>query len=233
MTGTDIKVLCSNSSHAVMDELVPAFERSSGHKVSISYDPAKLMLNRIRSGETADLAILGAPAIDELTKAGSIAGGSSRILARCGVGIAVRAGAPKPDIRSVESFKRALLAAESVAYTESGVSGMHFARLIERLGIAAQVKAKAKIRPGGLIGELVARGEAQIAVQQIPELMAVRGIDLVGPLPPELQITTDVSAGLFAAAGHPEAAQALLDFLSAPAAAKVFRAKGLEPAIAG
>lgn len=225
-----IKVLCSNSSHAVMDELVPEFERASGHKVSISYDPAKMMLSRIEGGETADLAILGAPAIDELMKQGKIAARGRRDLARCGIGIAVRAGAPKPDIGSVEAFKRALLNAKSVAHTESGVSGMHFAGLIERLGIAEQVKAKARTQPGGLVGELVANGEAEIAVQQIPELMAVPGIELVGPLPQELQKITLVSAGMFAASRHPDAAQAMLEFLSTPAAARVYKAKGLEPA---
>lgn len=224
-----IKVLCSNSSHAVMEELLPAFERASGHKVSISYDTAILTLSRIKGGETADLVILNAPAIDELTKQGRIALGSSRTLARCGVGIAVRAGAPKPDIGSVEAFKRALLDAKSIAHTEAGASGIHFSGLIERLGIAAQVKAKARTRPGGLIGELVANGEAELAVQQIPELMAVAGIELVGPLPQELQSITTVTAAVFADARQPDAARAFLAFLTTPAAARVFKANGLDP----
>lgn len=224
-----IKVLCSNSSHAVMEELLPAFERASGHKVSISYDTAILTLSRIKGGETADLVILNAPAIDELTKQGRIAAGSRRTLARCGIGIAVRAGAPKPDISSVEAFKRALLDAKSIAHTEAGASGIHFAGLIERLGIAAQVKAKACTRPGGLIGKLVANGEADLAVQQIPELMAVAGIDLVGPLPHDLQAISTVTAAVSADARQPDAAQALLTFLSTPAAARVFKAHGLDP----
>jgi len=224
-----IKVLCSNSSHAVMEELLPAFERASGHKVSISYDTAILTLSRIKGGETADLVILNAPAIDELTKQGRIAAGSRRTLARCGVGIAVRAGAPKPEISSVEAFKRALLDAKSIAHTEAGASGIHFLGLIERLGIAAQVKAKARTRPGGLIGKLVASGEAELAVQQIPELMAVAGIDLVGPLPHELQVISTITAAVFEDARQPDAAQALLEFLATPAAALVFKAHGLEP----
>ncbi len=224
-----IKVLCSNSSHAVMDELLPAFERASGHKVSISYDTAILTLNRIKDGETADVIILNGPAIDDLTKQGRVAAGSRRTLARCGVGIAVRAGAPKPDISSVEAFKRALLDAKSIAHTEAGASGIHFAGLIERLGIAAQVKAKAHTRPGGLIGKLVASGEAELAVQQIPELMAVAGIDLVGPLPHELQLTSTIMAAVFADARQPDAARAFLAFLSTPAAARVFKANGLDP----
>ncbi len=224
-----IKVLCSNSSHAVMDELVPAFERASGHKVSIGYDTAILTLSRIKGGETADAVILNAPAIDELTKQGRIAAGSRRTLARCGVGIAVRAGAPKPDISSLEAFKRALLDAKSIAHTEAGASGIYFAGLIERLGIAAQVQAKARTRPGGLIGRLVASGEAELAVQQIPELMAVAGIDLVGPLPPELQLISTVTAAVFADARQPDAAGVFLAFLATPAAARVFKANGLDP----
>lgn len=224
-----IRVLCSNSSHTVMEELLPAFERASGHKVSISYDTAILTLSHIKGGETADLVILNAPAIDELTKQGRIAAASRRTLARCGVGIAVRAGAPKPDISSVEAFRRALLDAKSIAHTEAGASGIHFAGLIERLGIAAQVKAKTRTRPGGLIGKLVASGEAELAVQQIPELMAVAGIDLVGPLPHELQVISTITAAVFEDARQPDAAQALLTFLSTPAAARVFKANGLDP----
>jgi molybdate transport system substrate-binding protein len=224
-----IKVLASNSIRAVMGELVPQFERASGHRVSLSYDPAKVMLARIERGETADLAITGSAAIDDLVKQGKLLAGSRRALARCRVGIAVLAGQPKPDISSVAAFKRALLGARSVAYTQEGASGMHFAGLIERLGIAEQVKAKAVRQPGGLIGELVAAGKAEIAIQQIPELMAVPGIELVGPLPAEIQLVTVSSAGIFAGTQQAEAAQALIEFLAAPAAAKVMKAKGLEP----
>jgi molybdate transport system substrate-binding protein len=224
-----IKVFASNSIRAVMGELVPQFERANDCKIAISYDPAKVMLARIERGETADLAITGSAAIDELVKQGKILAGSRRVLARCRVGIAVLAGQPKPDISSVAAFKRALLGAKSVACTQEGASGMHFAGLIERLGIAGQVKAKAVRQPGGLIGELVAEGKAEIAIQQIPELMAVAGIELVGPLPAEIQLVTVSSAGIFAGTQQAEAAQAFVEFLTAPAAAKVMKAKGLEP----
>lgn len=224
-----MRLLTSNTMHGVLDELVPEFERVSGHAVSLSYDPAQIMMKRIRAGETADLAILGQAAIDELTKLGKIAPSSRRTLARCGVGVAVRAGAPKPDIATVDAFKRALLSAKSVAYTESGASGIHFSGLIERMGIAAEVKAKAVTRPGGLIAELVASGDAEIAVQQIPELMAVRGVDLVGALPQELQLLSVACAGIFADSKQPQAAKALLDFLSTPDAARVMKTKGQEP----
>jgi molybdate transport system substrate-binding protein len=187
------------------------------------------MLVRIQKGETADLAILGSGAIDELVKQGKISAGSRRVLARCRVGVAVLAGKPRPDISSVEAFKRTLLGAKSVAYTQEGASGMHFAGLIERLGIAEQVKAKAVRQPGGLIGELVAAGKAEIAIQQIPELMAVAGIELVGPLPAEIQLVTVSSAGIFAGTKQAEAAQSFIRFLVTPAAARVMKAKGLEP----
>jgi molybdate transport system substrate-binding protein len=212
-----------------MAERAPQFERANDCKIAISYDPAKVMLARIQKGETADLAILGSGAIDELVKQGKISAGSRRVLARCRVGVAVLAGKPRPDISSVEAFKRTLLGAKSVAYTQEGASGMHFAGLIERLGIAEQVKAKAVRQPGGLIGELVAAGKAEIAIQQIPELMAVAGIELVGPLPAEIQLVTVSSAGVFAGTKQAEAAQSFIRFLVTPAAARVMKAKGLEP----
>ena len=226
----EIRLFVSNSMRGVMDELVPQFGRASGHKVRVSYDPAKVMMERIGRGETADLVILGGSALDELAKQGKVAAGSKRAIARCGIGIAVLAGAEKPDIGTVEAFKRALLAAKSIAWTQEGASGIYFSGLIERLGIGAEMQAKAVRRPGGLIGELVAAGRAELAVQQIPELMAVPGIELVGPLPKEIQQITVSSAGVFADSKHAGAAQALLEFLTTPAAARVFREKGLEPA---
>jgi molybdate transport system substrate-binding protein len=225
----ELKVFASNSIRAVMAELVPQFERLSGLNISISYDPAKVMLGRIENGETADLIITGSGAIDALVKQGKVLAASRRILARCRVGVAVRTGTPKPDIRTVESLKRALLAAKSVAYTQEGASGMHFSGVIDRVGIAREVQAKAVRQPGGLIGELVAAGKAEIAIQQIPELMAVPGIELVGPLPAEIQLVTVTSAGIFSGTKQAEAARSFIEFLASPAAAQVIRAKGLEP----
>jgi molybdate transport system substrate-binding protein len=228
--GSDLKLFTSNSMRAVLDPLGPEFERASGYKLVVSYDPAKRMLLRIAAGESADVAILGSAAIDTLSDQGKIDPDSRRTLARCGVGIAVRSGAPKPDISTVDALKRALLEAKSITYTVEGASGMYFAGLIERLGIADQVKAKARTQPGGLTAELVASGDVEMAVQQIPELLAVRGVDLVGPLPQQVQNISVVAAGLFAWTPERQAAQALLDFLITPAATRVFRAKGFEPA---
>jgi len=228
-SGIKIDVLSSNGMHPVMDELVPEFERLSGHTIATTYDTANQILERIRSGETADALIVTAPVIDELTGEGRLTAGSRVDLARSLVGIAVPAGAPKPDIASLDALKRALLDAKSIAYTGTGASGVHFAKVIERLGIAAQVGAKARIPAGGLVGQLLVDGEAEMAVQQISELMAVPGIELVGPLPAQVQLTTQLAAGVFAGSPHARAAKALLSFLTTPAASRVFKAKGLDP----
>jgi len=213
----------------VLDELLPQFQRATGHKVDVSYDPAKIMMERIARGEAADLVMLGGSAIADLEKAGKIAAGSKRTIASCGIGIAVKAGAPKPDIGTVDSFKRALLAAKAIAYTQQGASGIYFSELIERLGIGEQIRANAARQPGGLVGEIVVAGKADLAVQQIPELLAVKGVDFVGPLPKELQKTTVSSAAIFTDSKAPNKARALLDFLKTPEAARVMRAKGHEP----
>jgi len=225
-----IKLFVSNSMRGAMDELLPRFERETGHQVEVSYDPAKLMMERIRRGEAADVVILGGSAVEDLEKEGKVARASRRLIARCGVGVAVRAGARKPAIGSVDDFKRALLAARSIAWTQEGASGMYFSKLIERLGIAADIQKKAVRRPGGLIAELVAGGEAELAIQQIPELMAVPGVEVVGPLPPDIQQVTVSSGGIFAASKQPQAAEDLLRFLKAPGPAAVLKARGLEPA---
>jgi molybdate transport system substrate-binding protein len=225
-----IKLFVSNSMRGVMNELLPQFEHKTGHKVEVSYDPAKLMMERIQRGESADLVIIGGGGVEELEKAGKIAAGTARVISSCGVGVAVKAGAPRPDIGTVEAFKSALLAAKSVAYTEHGASGMYFAKLIEKLAIAEAIKAKAARQPGGLVAEIVVAGKADLAVQQIPELMVVKGVDLAGPLPKEVQQTTVSSIGIFSSSKSPKEARALYDFLNTPEAKKVMKAKGHEPA---
>lgn len=226
--GVEVRLFSSGSTVGALRELVPQFERATGNRVTISNDPGKIMLERIQRGDTGDVVLTGSAVIDELAQQGHIAAATKRGLARCGVGVAVRPGVPKPDISNLEAFKRALLAAKSIAHTTSGASGMHLMKVVEHLGIAQEVKTKAKTQPGGLVGEILARGEADLAVQQIPELLAVRGIDFVGPLPPEIQITSVVSAALFSRAPQPEAGRALLEFLSTPAAARAFQASGLD-----
>jgi molybdate transport system substrate-binding protein len=227
---TAIKVLTSHSSFSVLDALAPAFEQASGRQVAVEADSAKTMLARIQDGETGDIVILGKAVVEELVKLGLVAAGTPRPFSRARVGVAVRAGAPRPDISSVESFKRALLAAKSIAHTVHGASGMYVPVMLERLGIAAEMKPKTVTRPGGYIARVVAAGEAEIAIQQIVELLAVPGVDLVGPLPDAIQKVFETSAAIFTAAREPQAAETLLQFLLAPSAAAVFREKGLEQA---
>jgi molybdate transport system substrate-binding protein len=186
------------------------------------------MLARIKDGETGDVVILGAAVVEDLEISGMVRAGSRRLFARSRVGVAVRSGAPKPDISSVEAFKRAMLDARSIAHTVHGASGMYVPVLLERLGIADQVRPKIVTRQGGYIGGVVAAGEAEIAVQQIVELLAVPGIDIVGPLPDEIQKVFETSAGIFAASSQQDAAEALLGLLLAQANAGVFREMGLE-----
>jgi molybdate transport system substrate-binding protein len=225
----EIKVLSSNGVHSVMVLMVPEFERATGHKISIDYNTANQIVGRVKGGESADLIIVTRPTADGLLKEGKIVKGTDKILGSSGVGVAIRAGLPKPDISTPEALKRALLDAKSITFTKTGGSGIHFMKVAERLGIADQVNAKAKVPEGGAVGPLVARGEAEMAVQQIPELMAVKEIQYVGPLPKEFQIATVFTTGVMTGARQAEAAKALVDFLTTPAAVSLFKSKGLEP----
>ncbi|HKX10052.1 MAG TPA: substrate-binding domain-containing protein [Stellaceae bacterium] len=223
-----IKVLSSNGVAGILRELGPTFERSSGQRLAIDLDAASILKRKILDGAAFDVAILTAAIADDLIKAGKLVAATRADIARSGVGVAVRAGAPKPDIGTTEAFRRALLDAKSVAYTTQGASGQYFVSLLEKLGIADQVKAKAKTRPSGIIGELLASGEAELAVQQISELMKVSGIELLGPLPPELQSYTTFTAAVSASAKEPAAAKAFIKFLSAPEALPVIKTNGME-----
>ncbi|MDQ2954309.1 MAG: substrate-binding domain-containing protein [Pseudomonadota bacterium] len=222
----ELKVLCTTAMRTTMLDMGARFERATGHKLVMSIAPSAQLVRRIQNGEAADLVIGFAPGIDELIKDGKIAG-SRHDLARSLIGLSVRAGAPKPDISSPEALKRALLAAKAVAYSTGGISGNHFVSVLEKLGIANEVKAKSKL--GAPAAAFVANGEADIAVQQIPELIAVAGTELVGPLPRGLEHVTQFSAGLLAGAKEPDAARALVKFLMTEEAAAVITAKGLTP----
>jgi molybdate transport system substrate-binding protein len=226
---TEIKVMQSAAFKEAYLELAPEFERTTGHRLVTLWVPSVQMMNRLKGGETVDVVILSASALDELTQAGRVVPGSRVDLARSGVGVAVRAGAPKPDISSAEAVKRALLAAKAIAYS-TGPSGIYLAGLFERMGIAGQLKPKLRRVQGEPAGGVVARGEADLAFQQVCELLPVAGIDFVGPLPPDIQTITTFSAGLCVGAKEPDAARELVRFLTAPAAAPVIRKKGMEPA---
>ena len=221
----EIRVLASNALTDVMGELVPAFERTSGHKVVASYEPTIGVLSRIKNGEPFDAVIIIKQSVAELKGAGKVVAGSQVDIA----GVAVRAGVPKPDISSTEAFKRTLLNAKSIARSEIGASGIHFTQVLEKLGIAEEVKPKLKtVQGAGRTADLVANGEAEIAVQMISELLPVTGVQVVGPLPGDLYYEIALTGGVSSGAREPDAATALMKFLSSPAAAPVLKKKGME-----
>lgn len=227
----EIKILASHVVFEVMREFGPQFERNTGHSLSFSYDPAKVIKSQIDSGAAFDVAIVTRQVIDGLAKQGKILGASCREFGRCGLGVSVRKGALKPAIGSVEAFKSALLAAHSVMRSKDGTSGIYFGTLIERLGIAEQMRSKIRLGGSGRIAELVAKGEAEMAVQQVSELLPVQGADFVGPFPPELQLYTVFAAGVATASTQRDAAKAFVDALLEPAAAAMLKANGLEPIV--
>ena len=225
----EVKVIAGGGMRAVMDELGPQFERAMGHKLVIWYGHAGSIPRRIKAGEAFDLLVSGSLGLDEYTKQGKIAADTRTGIARVGMGVGARAGAPKPDISSVDAFKRALLNAKSVTYNPEGAPGIHLAGVLERLGIAQQMKAKTKPVAKGVV-QAVADGKAELGFAFTNEVLSVRGAELVGPFPPELQRYTLFTAGVATAAKQPEAAKALIKFLRSPAAVAVIKAKGMEPA---
>jgi molybdate transport system substrate-binding protein len=223
----EIKVMATAGFQEAYLELVPEFERTTGHKVVTLWAPTVDVMSRIKGGEMVDLVIMAGASVDELIKLGKIVPGTRVDIATSGIGVAVRAGAPKPDISSAEALERTLLAAKSIVYS-FGPSGVYLAGLFERMGIADKLKPKLKQVKGEPTGAVVARGEAEIGFQQVCELLPVAGIDYLGPLPASIQIITVFAAGLHVAAKQPDAARALVKFLTAPAAAPVIRKKGME-----
>jgi molybdate transport system substrate-binding protein len=210
-------------------DLVPGFERATGHKVATRWIGGVELLKRVTDGDSSDLVIMQARDIDELIRRGRIVDRSRVDLAKSGVGVAVRGGAARPDIGTSDALKRALLAAKCVAYS-TGPSGVYIIELFQRLGITDELKSKTRQVKGEPVGAVVARGEAEIGFQQMSELLPVPGIDLLGPLPADIQKITTFSAGLQASAKQPAAARELLNFITAPAAASVLKKWGMEPA---
>jgi molybdate transport system substrate-binding protein len=230
----EIKVLATIAVQSVMEDLAPKFAQDSGHKVSMTFGLGGALAKRIQEGEVADLLIGPRGPLDGLIKAGRLQAGSDVTIAHSRVGLAVRQGTPKPDISSPDALKRTLIAAKTVSYSNpvfGGASGVHFAKVIERLGIASEMKDKTRFPPeGGFTARLLVTGEAELAVQQIGELLSVPGVELVGPLPGELQSVTTFAAAIPSAALQPEAARALIRYLQSPHATAVLKAKGLDPA---
>ena len=224
----EVKVLSSIATKEAYLVLVPQFERASDQQVTTTWAGTVEIMKRIPQGEVHDLIIVSSTELDELTKQGKIATGSRLDIATSGIGVAVRAGAPKPDISSAEALKKTLLAAKTVGYT-SGPSGVYMAGLVERMRIAAEIKAKFRSVPsGGTIGTIVAAGDCEIGFQQVSELVHIKGIDYVGPLPKDIQRITVFATGIHANAVNPGGANALARFLAAPAADGAIKAAGLE-----
>ena len=230
-SAAEIKVISSNALKTTLEALAPQFEKATEHKLVFVWGAAVPLKAQIEKGETFDLAVLTIAGIDDLIKQGKLVGGTRVNLASSGAGVAVRKGAPKPDISTVEAFKRALINAKSVAYVEQGGTGIYLKALLPRLGLADALKGKlVLLPPENPAAHAIANGEAEIGMTQISEILPYAGAELVGPLPAEIQLTTVFTAAVGTVAKQSEPAKALLKFLTTPAAAQVIKAKGLDPA---
>jgi molybdate transport system substrate-binding protein len=225
----EIRILSTQATEQAYRELVPQFEKASGHKVTTVFTGTLDANKRLAAGETYDLLIMSAPSIEEQIKTGKVVAGSRVDLAKSGVGVGVKAGAPKPDISTTEALKRTLLAAKSIGYS-TGPSGIYMIGVFQRMGIADDIKHKLKQTPTGVfVGGIIANGEAEIGFQQVSELSHFAGVDYVGPLPAEIQQFTIFSSGIIAGTKEADAAKALVSFIRAPAAAAAFKRIGMEP----
>ena len=230
----EIKVFSTVGVKSVLEELIPKFEKQSGHKLTVTWSTAALLAKRVAAGEQADALILIKSNIESLSKEGKIAPGTATLFAQSIFAVGVKAGAPKPDISSADALKKTLLAAKAISYSDpatGGASGVYIAKQIERMGITDQMKGKTKHPPsGGLSGTLLISGEADIAINSKPELLSVPGVEVVGPLPGDMAFTVIYDAAVQSGAAQAEAAKALMKFLVSPEAQAVFKAKGFDPA---
>jgi molybdate transport system substrate-binding protein len=226
----EIAVICTNAPKEALIEIVPVFERASGHKVSISFGSGPVVLEKVRAGQTGDIFIGPDEFADPLTHEGKLVANSRVEFAVSGAGVAVRAGAPGRDVSTPEKFKTAMLAAKTVSYS-AGASGLHIARMFERLGIADEIKAKfvPPRQPGEPIGRVVARGDAEIGIQQLIELLPVAGITILGPLPGDLQRNIPYGTSVMPGSKQPEAAKSFVSFLRSAEAAAILKKKGMDP----
>jgi molybdate transport system substrate-binding protein len=230
-TAAELKVFSTIGVQAALEELTPKFEQASGHKLTITWSTAAVLAKRVQAGETPDVVVLSRQSLDMLAKENKATADAT--FASSGMGMVVKKGAAKPDISTADAFKRAITSATTIAYSDpahGGASGVYMAKLLERMGIADQVKAKTRHpAQGGNAAVLVAKGEAELAIQQVPEVISVTGVDFVGELPAELNNITAFAAGPVTGTKHEDAAKALVKFLHSPEAAAVFKARGLTP----
>ncbi len=232
-SAAEIKVLTAGAFKQIVLAFAPEFEKQTGNKLTIANDTVGALVRRIEAGEAFDVAFLSPGAVDNLSNAGKIAAGSRVAIAKVGIGVVVKDGAPRPDISTVDAFKRALIEAKSVAYIDpaaGGSSGIYVAGLLEKLGIAEQIKPKAKLIPGGAVAEHIVQGEAQLGIHQISEILPVKGATLVGALPKEIQNYTVYAAGISATSSNADTARAFVKLLTGPQAAHLLSVKGMEPA---
>jgi molybdate transport system substrate-binding protein len=229
VNAADLSVLITNGIKPVVTQLGPDFERSTGHKLKISYQGSNFLQADILRGDNFDATMLLASNMDAVAKANKISPSTRINIATSGLGVVVRAGQPKPDISTVDAFKRTMLNAKSIAYASKGASGLHFIKVCEQLGIADEVRAKARTKPSGMVAEFVASGEAELAIQQMSELISVKGTDLVGPFPKELDLLSRVVAAVSANSNERDAALAFTRFFTAPPAVTVIKSYGMQP----
>ncbi len=230
-SASEIKVLSAGAFKSVVVAMLPDFEQRTGNKVIVENGTAGELAKRIEGGEAFDLVIAPSSVIGTLIEKGQVAVGSRHDLGRAGIGVMVKDGAPAPDVSSVDAFKKTILAAKTVAYIDpssGGSSGVYLTALFDKLGLAADVKPKAKLKKGGYVGDLLVKGEAELGIHQISEILAVKGVTLVGPLPAEIQNYTVYSGGVSSAAKETAAAQALLTELTGAKAQGILRDKGME-----
>ncbi len=231
VSADDVKVFSAGAVRAIVTELAEGFRQETGHTVTLSVGTVGVNRQKLEGTEPVDVVILTDVAIDEVTTGGAVVPGSRTDIARTGMGLAVREGAPRPDISTAEAFKQTLLAAKSLVYVDpaqGATSGIYFAGLLQRMGIADAVRSKTQLVAGGYPAEKVAKGEAEVVVHQISEIVPVKGVVLVGPLPPDLQKVTVYSAGLAKRSASPEAGRAFIAFLARPAFRPKFAAAGLD-----
>jgi molybdate transport system substrate-binding protein len=230
MTLNTITIMSGLATRGAFDQLLPEIERTKGLKATVQWNPTTVIMKAIAAGERADIVVVTDKAIDELAAQGAVVPDSKVDLGDALLGLGVLRGKPKPDISTTDGFRQAVLAARSVAYSRAGASGIYFETLIERLKIADAVRAKATVIPAGFTAERLITGEADLAIQQISELLTVDGVEIVGPLPPELQVATRFTAAIFTGSPNAAAAASLLKLLSAPEAKSAYDATGMRAA---
>ena len=225
----DIKVLCTNGVRAVVDELIPRFEQQTGNKITIQFEPSTQLKKRIDSGEPFDLVIMTTSLIEDEITAGRLLEVSRTFIARSGLGVSIRSGAKKPNISTVNAFKNALLNAESITYATQGASAAPFEVLVAKLGITSPLKPKYNLRPtASEVGQAVSTGAVELGIAPVSEILPVRGVDLVGPFPKEIQSYVELTAALSASPKEKDAAGKLIAFLIAPGNLPIYKMKGME-----